>query len=71
MSYIRNRPLPLGIPQLTNKCRSTRNLKGKSNWMPNTRGTLGVYQRTFPGQRSTAKNLRVVGYRDTCTNNCN
>ena len=71
MSYIRNRPLPLGIPQLTNKCRATRFIKGKNGWQPNSRGTLGVYQRTFPGQRSTAKNLRVVGYRDTCTNNCN
>lgn len=71
MSYIRNRPLPLGIPQLTNKCRSTRFMHGKNGWQPNSRGTLGVYQRTFPGQRSTAKNLRVAGYRDTCTNNCN
>lgn len=71
MSYIRNRPLPLGIPQLTNKCRSTRFMHGKKEWQPNSRGTLGVYQRTFPGQRSTAKNLRVAGYRDTCTNNCN
>ena len=71
MSYIRNRPLPLGISQLTNKCRSTRYIHGKKGWQLNSRGTLGVYQRTFPGQRSTAKNLRVVGYRDTCTNNCN
>ena len=65
MSYIRNRPLPLGIPQLTNKCRPTRFIKGKVSWRPQSYGTLGVYQRTFPGQRSTAKNLRVTGYRDT------
>lgn len=71
ISYIRNRPLPLGIPQLTNKCRSTRSIHGKNNWHPYSRGTLGIYQRTFPGQRSTAKNLRVVGYRDSCAINCN
>lgn len=71
MSYIRNRPLPLGIPQLTNKCRSTRFIHGKINWRPHSTGTFGVYQRTFPRQRSTAKNLRVVGYRDSCSINCN
>lgn len=71
ISYIRNRPLPLGIPQLTNKGRSTRNMSGNNNWRPHTSGTIGVYQRTFPRQRSTAKNLRVVGYRDTCNTNCN
>ena len=64
ISYIRNRPLPLGIPQLTNKCRSTRSMHGKTNWATHSAGTLGIYQRTFPAQRSRAKNLRVTGYRD-------
>ena len=46
-------------------------MSGNNNWRPHTSGTIGVYQRTFPRQRSTAKNLRVVGYRDTCNTNCN
>ena len=70
ISYIKNRPVPLGIPQLTNKCRSTRYKFGMVNWKPQSSGTRGVYQRGFPNQRSTAKNLRVPGYRDVCDKKC-
>ena len=70
ISYIKNRPVPLGIPQLTNKCRSTRYKYGMINWKPQSSGTRGVYQRGFPNQRSTAKNLRVPGYRDVCDKKC-
>ena len=40
------RQQPFGIPQLTNKKRSTRSNPGESNWNPRTKGTYGLYQRS-------------------------
>jgi hypothetical protein len=46
------RQQPFGIPQLTNKRRSTRPNHGKSNWNPRSEGTYGLYQRDTVTRRA-------------------
>ena len=46
------RQQPFGIPQLTNKKRSTRSNPGESNWNPRTKGTYGLYQRSTVTRRA-------------------
>ncbi len=46
------RQQPFGIPQLTNKKRSTRSNPGESNWNPRTKGTYGLYQRSTITRRA-------------------
>lgn len=71
MSYIRNRPLPLGIPQTSSSsCISVRSNAGPTFWNKKPAGVRSVYQRNFPGQKSTARNLRVPGYGPVCEANC-
>ena len=46
------RQQPFGIPQLTNKRRSTRSNHGKSNWNPRSEGTPGWSQRDMITRRA-------------------
>lgn len=69
ISYIRNRPQPLGIPQTTYKGRSTSsnfNIRSKN---PKSQGTKTPYQRSIPG-RASARNLRAPGYGPNCVATC-
>jgi len=64
ISAIRYRPQPFGIPQLTNKGRSTRSNHGQPTWKPHSSGTYGYNQRT------DSHNIRAPGYGNKCVANC-
>jgi hypothetical protein len=64
ISAIRYRPQPFGIPQLTNKGRSTRSNHGQPNWKPHSSGTYGYNQRT------DSHNIRAPGYGNKCVADC-
>jgi hypothetical protein len=64
ISAIRYRPQPFGIPQLTNKGRSTRPNHGQPTWKPHSSGTYGYNQRT------DSHNIRAPGYGNKCVANC-
>ena len=64
ISAIRYRPQPFGIPQLTNKGRSTRPNHGQSTWKPHSSGTYGYNQRT------DSHNIRAPGYGNKCVADC-
>lgn len=64
ISAIRYRPQPLGIPQLTNKGRSTRSNVGNINWKPHSSGTYGY------NQRKDSHNIRAPGYGNKCIADC-